>query len=87
MIRLNSNFLLHDTGDEKMIVSVDDRFHGIIKLNSTAAFIVGRLVDGTTRTKTIEDLLEKYDVTYEIAEADVNKVIDDLQSIGAIDEN
>ena len=42
-MKLNDNFLIHDTGNGEMLIPVGEetkKFHGVIKLNETGAEIV-----------------------------------------------
>ena len=42
-MKLNSDFLIHDTGNGEMLIPVGEetkKFHGVIKLNGTGAEIV-----------------------------------------------
>ena len=42
-MKLNSDFLIHDTGNGEMLIPVGEetkKFHGVIKLNATGAEIV-----------------------------------------------
>ena len=42
-MKLNENFLIHDTGNGEILIAVGEetkRFHGVVKLNETASEIV-----------------------------------------------
>ena len=42
-MKLNENFLIHDTGNGEMLIPVGEetkRFHGVVKLNDTGSEIV-----------------------------------------------
>lgn len=61
-------------------------FNGIVNGNRTTAFIVECLKKETTREQIIEKMLSKYDAPKEIIAEDVDKVIEALRGIGAIEE-
>lgn len=86
-MRLNDKFVTRDMGDTQVMVAVGSAsFSGIVRSNKTAAFIVDQLKEETTKEKIVAAMLEHYDVTEERASADVDKVLDKLRGIGALDE-
>lgn len=86
-MKLKEGFITHDSGNEQIMVSAGNtKFNGLVKSNSTAAFIVDCLKSETTEDKIVEKMLEKYDASVEIISADVKKILDKLRSIGALDE-
>ena len=85
-MKLNSNFVTHQSGDEQLMISVGGSFNGIVRSNSTAAKIIELLSEETTEEKIVDSLLEIYDVDRARAASDVAKIIADLRKIGAIDE-
>ena len=87
-MKLNPNFLTHTTKGENYIISTGDtKFKGIVKHNSTVAFIVDCLKQDTTEEAVVEKVLEYYIVDdKEIVIRDVSEVIRKLRSIGAIEE-
>ena len=87
IMRLNDKFVTRDMGDTQVMVAVGSAsFSGIVRSNKTAAFIVDQLKEETTKEKIVAAMLEHYDVTEERASADVDKVLDKLRGIGALDE-
>lgn len=86
-MKLKTEFVPHDMGGEQVIVPTgENSFAGMVRCNGTAAFIVNCLLEDTTRDGIVEAMLDKYDVTAEIAGAAVDKVLSKLGSIGAIEE-
>jgi dissimilatory sulfite reductase (desulfoviridin) alpha/beta subunit len=86
IMKLNSDFVTHQSGDEQLMISVGGSFNGIVRSNSTAAKIIELLGEETTEEKIVDALLEIYDVDREKASKDVGRIISDLRKIGAIDE-
>ncbi|MCR4645305.1 MAG: PqqD family protein [Oscillospiraceae bacterium] len=85
-MKLNSGFLAHDDGDQKLLVSTGEtKFSGLVRTNSTAGFIIECLENETTEDEIVAKMQQKWDVSDEIARADVRKIVDQLKSIGAID--
>ena len=85
-MKLNSGFLAHDDGDSKLLVSTGaTKFSGLVRSNPTAGFIIECLETETTEDDIIAKMQEKWEVSDEIARRDVQKVVEQLRGIGAID--
>ena len=63
-----------------------DRFHGVIRFNETAGFIVKQLQSETTREALIDALEKEYEGTHEQFAAGVDKVLTQLRECGALEE-
>ena len=86
-MKLNSGFIAHNDGDEKLLVSTGaTKFSGLVRSNPTAGFIIDCLASDTTENEIVEKMLKKWDVSDEIARRDVRKIVEQLRSIGAIDD-
>lgn len=88
-MKLKKGFVTYVTDGEQLMVAAGPAakvFHGMVKSNETAAFIIDKLKAETTAQKIADALCETYDVDSATALRDTNKVIDTLRSIGAIDE-
>ena len=85
-MKLKSSFITHTSGNEQLMISVDGDFSGMVRSNSTAAFIIDLLKEETTIEKIVEKILAEYDVEPDVAKKDVERVIESLRGIGAIDE-
>lgn len=87
-MRLKDGFLTHRTGGEQVMVAAGGvGFSGLVRSNHTAAFIVDQLKRDTTREQIIDAVLKQYeDAPLPAVERDVDKVLDTLRSIGALDE-
>ena len=86
-MKLNSGFLAHDDGDNKLLVSTGaTKFSGLVRSNSSAGFIIECLESDTTEDEIVAKMQQKWDVSDETARRDVRKVVEQLRSIGAIDD-
>lgn len=86
-MKLKNGFVTHDMGGEQIMVATGDAsFPGLVRSNPTAAFIVDCLKQDTTKEAIVEAMLNKYDVTEQVAAADVDKILGKLRSVGALDE-
>ena len=87
MMKLKDSFITYSTGQEQILVSAGTNvFHGMVRSNKTAGFIIECLKEFTTREALIAKLAEKYDASVDVLERDVDKVLKVLREIGALDE-
>ena len=87
-MKLNSDFLIHDTGNGEMLIPVGEetkRFHGVIKLNGTGSEIVHLLEENDL---SMEELLnhfyEEYEEDQEAIKQSVVEFINKLREINAV---
>ena len=85
-MKLKDGFITHEMDGQQVLVGTGRTgFAGLVKSNKTAAFIVDCLKSETTKEDIVAAMLEKYDVDEATASKDVDKVIENLLSIGAIE--
>ena len=88
-MKLNSDFLIHDTGNGEMLIPVGEetkKFHGVVKLNATGSEIVHLLEN---EDLSIDQLLNHFyeaypDTPKEEIEKPVVDFINKLKEINAI---
>ena len=86
-MRINSGFLAHDDGEQKLLVSTGaTEFSGLVRSNETAGFIIECLEKDTTEAEIVAKMQKMYDGPKEAMERAVKKIIYQLRKIGAIDE-
>ena len=85
-MKLKESFITHKNKDDYMMIDASGEFAGIIHSNATTAFIVECLRTETTREEIIQKMLDKYDADETEVAGDVDKIINALKSIGAVDE-
>ncbi len=86
-MKLNKNFLVHQTGDDTVIVPVGNAgFSGVVKGNKTFGTLLELLKEDTTIEKIITAMTKKYDASPDKIKEDVVNTIERLKKIGAIDE-
>ena len=86
-MKLKDNFVTRDMGGTQVMVAVGgSAFSGIVRSNKTAGFIVDLLKTDTTKDQILSAVLDKYDVDPQTAEKDIEKVLEKLRGIGALDE-
>ncbi len=84
-MKLRDGFVICSTGDEQIMVDTGSRFRGMVRLNSTAAFIADCLKEHVTRETLLAKLVEKYDAPRQVLEGDLDRVLESLTKIGALD--
>ena len=88
-MKLNNDFLIHDTGNGEMLIPVGEetkKFHGVVKLNATGSEIVHLLEE---EDLTMDALLNHFYEVYpeedkELINNSVKEFINKLREINAI---
>ena len=87
-MKLNSDFLIHDTGNGEMLIPVGEetkRFHGVIKLNGTGSEIVHLLEENDlSMDELLNHFYEEYDEDKEVIKQSVVEFVNKLKEINAI---
>ena len=88
-MKLKDGFLLRQVGGNHIVVPVGAQtvdFRCIITLNETGAVMWEKLKNECTQKDLVDALLAEYDVTEEIAAADVATFVNALQEKKLLDE-
>ena len=86
-MKLKDGFITHTSlGEHITVTAGTTAFNGMIRSNQTAGFIVECLKQEITKEEIIAKMLEKYDAPKELITKDVEKIIEQLHNIGAIDD-
>jgi hypothetical protein len=86
-MKLLSGFLTHQLDDDQIILDDGDAvkdFHGLVRNNESAAFIVDCLRSETTEEAIVQAMATKYDVPRDLIVQDVRTIIEKLRAIGAL---
>lgn len=88
-MKLNNDFLIHDTGNGEMLIPVGEetkRFHGVIKLNATGSEIVHLLEnEDLSLDALLNHFYEAYpDEDKEMIKESITAFIEKLKEINAI---
>ena len=88
-MKLKKGFVTYQLGGEQMMVAAGaaaKQFHGMVRSNETAAFIVDCLKKETTQDAIVDAILARSEgVERERAARDVAAIVEKLQSIGALE--
>ena len=85
-MKLKKTFLVNQIAGETVGVSVAGGFNGIVKANSSAAFLLDCLKKEISEEALVKKLTDTYDVSPETAAADLKTLLAQLRSVGALEE-
>ena len=85
-MKLNCNVVISEVEGEKLAVPMRESFHGIIKINGVAGFILECLKKETSEAIIVEKLTKAYDVSREDAARNVNNILVKLREAGLLEE-
>ena len=86
-MKLKSSFITHEVANEHITVATGNAdFSGLVRSNSTAAFIIESLKTETTVDAIAKAICDEYDVDFDVVKNDVENVIEQPREIGAIDD-
>ena len=84
-MKLKEGFLVHQTGDEYIMVATGQAsrsFNGLIRNNATANYIAELLQQETTKEEIVEKLLARYDA---VVERDVDNLLQQFEEAGLLE--
>lgn len=84
-MKLKDTFITYAAGGEHSMVATEG-FTGIVRSNRTAAFIIEQLKAPTAPERIVDAMVERYDAPREVIAADVARILDQLRTIGALEE-
>ena len=88
-MKIKEGFVLRRVLDEAIVVASGEaskKFHGMIKLNETAAFIWELISEGNTEEEIAKKLSEKYEISIEQAAEDTKTMIATMAEKGFFEE-
>lgn len=86
-MKLNKNFLVHNSGAETVLVpTAEAGFSGVVRGNSSFSAILELLGSDTTVERMVDQMCARFDAPVSVIEADVKRAVEQLRKIGAIDE-
>ena len=84
-MKIKSGFVVRKVGGESVVVPVGEmskKFHGMINLNETGAFLWEFYTAEHTIEEGVNALLAEYEVEREIAQADVEQFVKTIEESG-----
>ena len=85
-MKLKDGFITYETNGEQMMVAAGHvGFHGMVRGNRTAAFIIDCLKEETTQEASVDRMMEAFDAPRDVIQKDVARILEKLKAIGALD--
>lgn len=87
-MKIKRGFIVKEIAGQYVVIALGAAskiFNGIIKLNDSGKFIWDKLAVGADKDDIVNALLEEYDVDRTVAEADVDKFIDELKGANILE--
>ena len=87
-MKIKSDFVLEQIAGTWAVLPRGERlndFAGMLTLNESGRLLWARLAAGCTRADLIQLLIDEYEISYDVAEADVNEYIETLTQAGCLD--
>lgn len=84
-MKIKNGFVLRVVGGESVVVPVGEmskKFHGMINLNETGAFLWKFFTEEHTVDEAVEALLAEYEVQEELARSDVESFVKTITENG-----
>ena len=86
-MKLKKGFIVHHTGTESLLVPMGGAgWSGVVRGNKTLGAILDLLKTDTDEAAIIDAMKRRFNAPEEIIARDVEKVLSELQKIGALDE-
>ena len=88
-MKIKNGFISRKVAGNNVVVATGEqskRFNGIIKLNESGLLLWNKLLAGADKEALVTLLLDEYDITEDVAEADVDKFVGALRDVGAIED-
>ena len=87
-MKIKDGYLLRNVANNYIVVAVGEAgidFNGIITINETGAMLWKFLEDGVSKDELVLKLTEEYEVSKEIAEADVDSFLNIMKEADLLD--
>lgn len=87
-MKIKEGFMLREVAGNYIVVPVGLKtidFNGMINLNKTGAYLWEELSKGITFEALLDNMIEKYQVSKDIAESDLNEFIAKLKEKNILD--
>ncbi len=88
-MKLKSGFVKRKMADCYVLVPLEDRiidFKGMLTLNETGAFLIDKLIDGTTVDAMLDGLINEYDIDNETAMKDIENFLEIVNRENLLEE-
>lgn len=87
-MKAKSDFILRKISDSYVVVPVGSAvvdFSGLVNVNESGAMLFKLLQKGCEESDLVDALLKEYDVSREVAEADVKRFVSKVEGAGILE--
>ncbi len=88
-MKIKDGFMLRQFGDDYIVVAVGDEsedFNRLITINSVGEFIYNTLKVETSFDELVSAMLNKYEVSEDVAKRDAEAFVTNLKAAGLLDD-
>ena len=88
-MKLKNGFVKRKMADCYVLVPLEDRiidFKGMLTLNETGAFLIDKLIEGTTVDAMLDGLINEYDIDNETAMKDIENFLEIVNRENLLEE-
>ena len=88
-MRIKSGYMLQNVAGYNVVVPIGDEaldFNGMINLNESGAVLWKELEKGATEADMVNALLDEYEITEDVAKADVEVFVKKMREAKLLDE-
>lgn len=88
-MKIKNNFVLRNVADTWVVLSMGNPtadFDGMLTLNESGVLLWKTMENGCDKNALVKALTDEYDVSREVALADVDIFIDKLSAVGCIED-
>ena len=87
-MKIKEGFVIRKVMGNHVVIATGEQsktFHGMVKLNNTAAEIWDHIANGLSEDEIVKAMLESYDIDEETLRQDVKKTIETLTEQGFVE--
>ena len=86
-MKIRDGYMVREVAGTTVVVplAADSSFNGMLKLNETGKFLWDALAKGAELDELVAGVLEEYDIDEATARADVEKFVESLKGVGALE--
>lgn len=84
-MKLKEGFIVRKIVNDTVLMDAADTGR-LLRLNETAAEILSLLTEGYTKAEIVSEMTKRYEIDAQTAEKDVTATLENLKSLGALEE-
>lgn len=89
-MKLKDDYILYSASEDEMIGVATgeeaEKFKGLLRANKTAGAIMEYLKEDISMDELVSKMTERFDASAEVIKEDIQPILEQLKSIGALEE-